>query len=134
MGRPPCLPIPLPKCLGTSVMEHGDYLGNSSLLVLSESSGAGDTATLAARCTPSAVQHSLERAPHRLSSNSRWCMHVAGGYWWEKEAHFTLLQALYTADFEELPLKYDICEVLSKLGGSDPDTSSTVRITGLLCL
>ena len=52
----------------------------------------------------------------------------------EKEAHLTLLQALYTADFEELPLKYDICEVLSKLGGSDPDTSSTVRITGLLCL
>lgn len=49
----------------------------------------------------------------------------------EKNAHLTLLQALRTADFEELPLKHDICEVLSKLGASDPDTSSTVRRSGL---
>lgn len=51
----------------------------------------------------------------------------------EKEAHSTLLQALHIADFEELPLKYDICEVLSKLGASDPDSSSTVRFTALPC-
>ncbi len=51
----------------------------------------------------------------------------------EKNAHLTLLQALHIADFEELPLKYDICEVLSKLGSSDPDSSSTVRFTALPC-
>lgn len=45
----------------------------------------------------------------------------------EKEAYLILLEALHVADFEELPLKHDICEVLSKLGSSDPDTSSTVR-------
>ena len=50
----------------------------------------------------------------------------------EKEAHLTLLQALHTADFEELPMKHNICEVLSKLGGSDPDTSSTVRMVFLM--
>ena len=51
----------------------------------------------------------------------------------EEEAHLTLLQALHIADFEELPLKYDICEVLSKLGSSDPDSSSTVRFSVFLC-
>ena len=49
----------------------------------------------------------------------------------EKNAHLTLLQALQIADFEELPLKHDICEVLSKLGASDPDTSSTVSVSAL---
>ena len=46
----------------------------------------------------------------------------------QKEAYNTLLQALHAADFEELPVKHDICEVLSKLGGADPENSSTVSL------
>ena len=45
----------------------------------------------------------------------------------EAHSHQTLLQALYAADFEEHPVQHDICEVLSKLQGSNPDRSSTVR-------
>ena len=45
----------------------------------------------------------------------------------EAQSHQTLLEALYAADFEEHPVKHDICEVLSKLQGSNPDRSSTVR-------
>lgn len=39
----------------------------------------------------------------------------------------TLLQALHIADFEELPVRHDICEVLAGLQGSDPENCSTVR-------
>ena len=45
----------------------------------------------------------------------------------EAQSHQTLLEALYAADFEEHLVKHDICEVLSKLQGSNPDRSSTVR-------
>ena len=80
-----------------------------------------------------AAQYSLERV-HKTQAAAAYGACMCRRLLIEKEAHVTLLQALYTADFEELPLKHDICEVLSKLGGSDPDTSSTVRSTSSLPL